>query len=176
MITERIVFGGGCFWCTEAVFDMLKGVVKTEPGYAGGTRPNPTYEEVCRGDTGHAEVLLMDYDPNIINLEKLLDVFFEMHDPTTKDRQGADMGSEYRSIILYTATSQREVIDAYIKKAQKKFDRPISTEIKRLDVFYPAEDYHKKFYEKNPLQPYCVFVTRPKVAKIRKEFGEIIKK
>ena len=99
MITERIVFGGGCFWCTEAVFDMLKGVVKTEPGYAGGTRPNPTYEEVCRGDTGHAEVLLMDYDPNIINLEKLLDVFFEMHDPTTKDRQGADMGSEYRSTV-----------------------------------------------------------------------------
>lgn len=173
--TKEIVFGGGCFWCTEAVFSMLKGVARTTPGYAGGAKKNPTYEEVCGGETGHAEVLKVEYDPDAITLKKLLDVFFEMHDPTSMDRQGGDIGLQYRSIILYESTAQKAAIDSYIKSAQKRFSKPIATEVKKLDAFYIAEDYHKRYYDKNPINPYCMLVIRPKVSKIRKEFSPIIK-
>lgn len=169
--TETIVFGGGCFWCTEAVFKLFKGVISTEPGYAGGRTPNPIYGQVCTGKTGHAEVLKIDYDPSLISLKTLLDVFFKMHDPTTKDRQGADVGSQYRSIILYTAEPQKRTLATAIAAKRKEFARPITTEVKKLDNFYPAEGYHKDYYTKNPLQPYCAIVIGPKIKKIKKEFG-----
>ncbi len=169
--TEKIVLGGGCFWCTEAVFSMFKGVVKTMPGYAGGTAKNPSYDDVCTGETGHAEVLQIEYDPSIITLDKILHVFFDMHDPTTVNRQDNDVGTQYRSIILYESDPQKKMADAVIKEVQKKFSKPIVTEVKKLDRFYPAEDYHKDYFKKNPLQPYCMFVTRPKVDKIKKLYG-----
>lgn len=169
--TDTIIFGGGCFWCTEAVFDMFDGVVKTMPGYAGGSAPNPTYEQVCTGQTGHAEVLRIEYDPKKISLEKLLRVFFEMHDPTTLNRQGADYGTQYRSIILYSSETQKETAAGFIKKIQKNFDKPIVTELKKLEKFYPAEDYHQKYFGNNPNQPYCTIVIGPKIQKIKKEFG-----
>lgn len=171
---ETIVLGGGCFWCTEAVISMMKGVIKSTPGYTGGTSKNPTYAQVCGGNTGHAEVLQVEYDPKIVSLEKLLEVFFKTHDPTTVDRQGADVGSQYRSIILYNSDAQKSIITKFIKEEQSNFEKPIVTEIKKLDVFYPAEDYHKNYYKKNPIQPYCMFVIRPKVEKMKKEFGSDI--
>jgi peptide-methionine (S)-S-oxide reductase len=171
MKTETIVFGGGCFWCTEAVFTMFDGVIKAAPGYAGGHTKNPTYEQVCEGDTGHAEVLQIEYDPEKAPLEKLLDIFFKMHDPTSLDKQGADFGTQYRSIILYNTDEQKDRIDKFIDGIRKNFDKPVVTEVVRLEKFYPAEDYHKKYYSKNPLQPYCLFVVRPKVEKIKKEFN-----
>jgi peptide-methionine (S)-S-oxide reductase len=167
---KTIVFGGGCFWCTEAVFKLFNGVTKTEPGYAGGNTKDPTYEQVCRGNTGHAEVLMIHYDPKAIKLEKLLEVFFKMHDPTTKDRQGADVGSQYRSIILYSGEEQKKTIEAFIQKVQKEFDKPIRTEVVKLEKFYPAEGYHKDYYQNNPIQPYCAIVIGPKISKIKKEF------
>lgn len=167
---KEIVLGGGCFWCTEAVFKMFEGVVKTEPGYAGGTTPNPTYEQVCSGNTGHAEVLLVEYDPIVASLEKLLDIFFKMHDPTSLNRQGADYGTQYRSIILYNTDEQKQEIVKLVKNAQKEFSKPIVTEIKKLDKFYSAEDYHKKYFDKNPNAGYCTFVIKPKIEKIKKEF------
>ena len=168
---ESIVLGGGCFWCTEAVFQMFKGIVSTEPGYAGGKTPNPTYEKLFGDETGHAEVLMVKYDPEIMSLEKLLKIFFEMHDPTSLDRQGADMGPEYRSMILYTSDEQKGVIESSIKDAQRGFSKPIVTEVRKLEKFYPAEDYHKGYYNKNPDQPYCSIVIAPKVEKIKREFG-----
>jgi len=167
--TETIIFGGGCFWCTEAVFKMIKGVAKTTPGYAGGATANPTYEEVSTGNTGHAEVLMVEYDPKVLSLRKLLDVFFSMHDPTSLNKQGADVGPQYRSIILYNSIEQKEEIESLVKDVQKRFDKPIVTEIKRLGRFYPAEDYHRDYYDKNPTNPYSVSVIRPKVKKIREE-------
>ncbi|MDE1857419.1 MAG: peptide-methionine (S)-S-oxide reductase MsrA [Candidatus Micrarchaeota archaeon] len=169
--TEAIVFGGGCFWCTEAVFTMFEGVVSAVSGYAGGHVPNPTYEQVCSGRTGHAEVLRIEYDPERIPLEKLLDVFFDMHDPTTPNRQGPDEGSQYRSMILYESDGQRQIIDKSIEKAQRSFQKPIVTEVRKLDRFYPAEDYHQDYYRNNPLQPYCLIVIGPKVRKIKKKYG-----
>ena len=169
--TSKIIFGGGCFWCTEAVFALFKGVIKTMPGYAGGTTNNPTYEDICTGETGHAEVLEIEYDPKLIELETLLDIFFTMHDPTTLNRQGADFGTQYRSIILYISPEQKEKTQNFIKKIQKDFSEPIVTEIKKLDKFYPAEGYHKNYYAKNPLQPYCSLTISPKVEKIKKTYG-----
>ena len=160
-----IVLGGGCFWCTEAVFSRIK--VKVTPGYAGGNKKNPTYHEVCSGTTGHAEVIKIEYD-NSIKLEYLLEIFFKVHDPTLLNKQGNDIGTQYKSIILYTAEEQKKKIDLFIKKIQKYFDKPIVTELKKLDKFYPAEDYHKDYYKNNPLQPYCMFVIRPKINKIKK--------
>ncbi len=171
---KTIVLGGGCFWCTEAVFKMFKGVVKTAPGYAGGTTKDPTYEQVCSGRTGHAEVLKVEYDSEVAGLEKILEIFFASHDPTTVNQQGADMGSQYRSIILYTDEKDRKVIEAYIKSIAGNFKKPIATEVKKLGAFYPSEDYHRDYYKNNPLQPYCMLVIRPKVAKIRKEFKDEI--
>lgn len=173
MATENqiIILGGGCFWCTQAIFDMFDGVVKTTPGYAGGAIKNPTYEQVCSGTTGHAEVIKVEYDPNIASLEKLLEIFFAAHDPTSINKQGADVGSQYRSIILYTEEKQKKVIEAYINKIGGNFKKPIVTEVKKLENFYPSEDYHKDYYNNNPLQPYCMFVIRPKIKKVKEKFG-----
>jgi len=171
MKNEVIAFGGGCFWCTEAVFLLFKGISKVTSGYAGGQMPDPTYWDVCKGNTGHAEVLKIEYDPEKMPLEQLLDVFFTMHDPTSLNRQGGDSGSQYRSIILYTTEKQKNVAQGFIKQQQKNFEKPIVTELKKLDVFYPAEDYHQRYYEKNPLQPYCFVVIGPKIAKVKKKYG-----
>jgi peptide-methionine (S)-S-oxide reductase len=168
--TETVILGGGCFWCTEAVFRMFKGIISTTPGYAGGNKSNPTYEQVCSGNTGHAEVLKVEYDADTISLDKILEIFFSMHDPTSADRQGADVGSQYRSMILYESEKQKYLIQKFVKIEQKKFSRSIITEVKKLSAFYPAEDHHKDYYAKNPLQPYCLLVIAPKVRKIRKEF------
>ncbi len=169
--TKSIVLGGGCFWCTEAVFELFEGIIKITPGYAGGKAKNPTYKEVCSGTTGHAEVIKLEYSPDIISLKTILEIFFKAHDPTSVNQQGADLGSQYRSIILYEDESDRKLIDFYIKDIANNFDKPIVTEVKKLDAFYPSEDYHKNYYKSNPLQPYCMFVIRPKIAKIKKEFN-----
>lgn len=167
---EEIVLGGGCFWCTQAVFAMLGGVLKTTVGYAGGELDNPDYWSVAGGSSGHAEVCLVEYDPGKVGLDKILDLFFKMHDPTTLNRQMADVGPEYRSIILYTSQEQKDRIIEFIKELQKHLNRPIVTEVKKLGKFYPAESEHQKFFEKNPYNTYCTFVIRPKVDKIKKEF------
>ena len=172
---ETIVLGGGCFWCTEAVIKMLKGVVGTDPGYAGGTVKNPTYEQVCTGRTGHAEVLRVEYDPKRIPLRTLLEVFVTMHDPTSVGHQGNDVGSQYRSIILYNTEDQKKEIKAFLARAQRDYDKPIATEMKRLDVFYPAEEYHKDYYQRNPFQPYCLLEIGPKVAKVKKKFASLMR-
>lgn len=173
--TETIVFGGGCFWCTEAVFEMMKGVVKTEPGYAGGSTPNPSYEDVCTGFTGHAEVLRIEYDPNVVKLEKLLDIFVTMHDPTSLNQQGADVGTQYRSMVLYSTDEQKKKVEAFLKSAQRNYKKPIVTEVKKLEQFYPAEDYHRNYFDKNPNKSYCTFVIKPKVDKAKKEFASELK-
>jgi peptide-methionine (S)-S-oxide reductase len=173
--TEKVAFGGGCFWCTEAVFLQLKGVVEVIPGYAGGKTENPTYDQVATGKTGHAEVVLVEYYPKIISFEKLLEVFFESHDPTTLNRQGNDVGTQYRSIILYTNQSQFEKIKKYIKKLtdSKKHSKPIVTEVVALEKFYPAEEYHRKYFVCHPNQIYSQFVIKPKVEKVRSRFKEL---
>jgi len=168
---EQIVLGGGCFWCTEAVFRMVEGVKGVTPGYAGGTTDNPTYEAVCRGDTGHAEVISIEYDPGRASLEKLLDIFFTSHDPTSLNRQGNDIGTQYRSIILYTTAEQKVQCEEFIDSIRGRFDKPIVTEIEELERFYPAETYHERYYERNSHQPYCKFVISPKVEKARKKLG-----
>jgi methionine-S-sulfoxide reductase len=172
---ETIVLGGGCFWCTEAVFLKIKGVLKVTSGYSGGTTENPTYEQVSTGKTGHAEVLKIEYDPEIVNLETLLDVFFTIHDPTTLNRQGSDVGTQYHSIILFTTNDQKEIAENFIKNIQKKFDKVIVTEIKQLDTFYPAENYHQNYFEKNPNNPYCFFQIPSKIAKVEKKFRTNLK-
>jgi methionine-S-sulfoxide reductase len=172
--TESAVFGGGCFWCTEAVFQRLKGVKAVMPGYAGGKAPNPSYEQVCSGWTGHAEVAKIEFDPAVISYADLLEVFFATHDPTTKDRQGNDRGTQYRSIILYASDDQKKAAEDAIKKFAPDFPAPIVTEVKPLGEFYPAEDYHRNYYNENGAQPYCSFVISPKLAKFRKKFAEKI--
>ena len=169
-----IVFGGGCFWCAEAIFQMIKGVLSVMPGYAGGTTKNPTYDSVCSGGTGHAEVIEIEYDDKI-GIEVLLHIFFEMHDPTTLNRQGADFGTQYRSIILYTNDIQKDSIEKYILKLQSTLDRKVVTEVKKLDFFYPAEKYHVNYYNNNSKMPYCSVVIGPKIANIKKEFSSLLK-
>ena len=174
---ESAVFGGGCFWCLEAVFARLKGVESVVSGYAGGTKENPTYKEVCSGKTGYAEVMKIEYDSQIISLDDLLTVFFAMHDPTTMNRQGADAGTQYRSIILYSNDSQKKKAENSIKKLGKDniFENQIVTELKKLEKFYPAEKHHQKYFENNPVNPYCQVNISPKVAKLREKFGELMK-
>jgi peptide-methionine (S)-S-oxide reductase len=168
---ELATLGGGCFWCLEAVYKELKGIERVVSGYAGGHVDNPTYEQVCGGRTGHAEVVQITYDPNVIGFRDLLDVFFTIHDPTTKDRQGADIGPQYRSIILFHSPEQKaEAERAIAAVTEKKIWRaPIVTEIVPLERFYPAEAYHQDYFEQNPRQRYCQIVIAPKVAKFRKE-------
>lgn len=172
---ETITFGGGCFWCVDSVLDLLKGVESTTSGYAGGHSKNPTYEEVCTGKTGHAEVVQLSYDPKIISYDQLMDVFFFLHDPTTLNRQGNDIGTQYRSVIFYnTDTEKAQAKAALIKsEASGKYESKYVTEITKLDKFYPAEQYHQGYYEANPTQPYCSAVVGPKIAKFKKHFGAL---
>ena len=161
---------GGCFWCLEAVFQQLKGVSQVTSGYAGGRRPNPTYEQVCTGTTGHAEVAQVEFDPAVVSYRDLLDVFFTIHDPTTLNQQGADVGTQYRSAIFFHSPEQQRDANDAIAEAQKTWDDPIVTEIVPLTQFYPAEEYHKDYYVRNPNQGYCRVVIAPKVAKARQHF------
>ena len=170
--SSTIYFGGGCFWCTEAVFELFKGkgVVEVLPGYAGGTAKNPTYEEVCTGATGHAEVLKIVFLEEKISLDTLLEAFFAMHDPTSLNKQGNDVGTQYRSIILCTSSEQKEIVEKYIKKVLKDYQNKIVTEVVMLQEFYPAEDYHISYYKKHSGDMYCSLVISPKIEKIRKKF------
>ena len=176
-MTEVAVFGGGCFWCTEAVFKMLKGVVSVIPGYAGGDTPNPTYEAVCSGRTGHAEVVRIEYDPNKTSFRTLMTVFFATHDPTTLNRQGPDVGTQYRSIILYTTPQQKEEAEAFIREVEGSTleGNHVVTEVKPLTEFYEAENYHRDYFARNPDKAYCELVISPKVEKVQKEFEELLK-
>lgn len=175
---KTIVLGGGCFWCTEAVFKLLKGIVSIKSGYAGGTKENPTYEEVCSGTTGHAEVVEIKYDPEIISLEKILTVFFASHDPLTVNRQGNDVGEQYRSIILYTTEEQKVAAQNFIDELNKssKEGFPITTEVKPLEKFYEAEKYHQDYYKNHPEIAYCQVVINPKLEKVKAEFAELLSK
>jgi peptide-methionine (S)-S-oxide reductase len=166
---EVATLGGGCFWCTEAVFQMLPGVKSVTNGYAGGTKENPTYKEVCSGDTGHAEVIQIAFDPKVISYEKLLETFWEAHDPTTLNQQGADRGTQYRSIILYSSDAQKAAAEKSKAEAQKHFSKPIVTQIVPLKKFYRGEDYHQDYYRNNPDAGYCRAVIRPKVEKFEKK-------
>ncbi len=163
---EIATLGAGCFWCTEAVFVLLPGVLSVKPGYAGGSVPNPTYKQVCQGNTGHAEVAQITFDPTRLTFAKLLDTFWKMHDPTTLNRQGADVGTQYRSAIFHHSAEQKTVAEESRKKAAAKFDDPIVTEITEAPTFYPAEDYHHDYYNRNKNQPYCRTVIRPKLEKV----------
>lgn len=178
MITsqETAVFGGGCFWCTEAVFKMLKGVYSVLPGYSGGSVPHPTYEQVTTGTTGHAEVVQIVYDPKIVSYKDLLTIFFGSHDPTTEDRQGNDVGTQYRSAIFYTSEKQREEAEAFIAEIDGSAEGgdPVVTEVVPLEVFYEAEDYHKDYFENHPENPYCAVVINPKLEKVQKQFAHLL--
>lgn len=175
--TETIVFAGGCFWCMEAVFQLLKGVDAVVSGYAGGKMPSPTYEAVSGGATGHAEVVQVTFDPSIIQLENLLAVFFTTHDPTQLNRQGNDVGEQYRSAIYFTKPEQKMEIEKFITAlvADKTFSKPIVTEIQPLDTFYPAEKHHQNYYRSNQDQPYCQAVINPKISKLRQKFTPFFK-
>jgi len=170
--TEFATLGGGCFWCTEAIFQMLPGVKSVTSGFAGGTKENPTYQEVCRGDTGHAEVIQIRFDPAVVSYEQLLKTFWEAHDPTTLNRQGHDAGTQYRSIILYHDERQKLLAEKSKLEAQKDFSDPIVTEIAPLKKFYAAEDYHRDYYRTHSDQTYCRAVIRPKVEKFEKKLKE----
>jgi peptide-methionine (S)-S-oxide reductase len=163
---EEIVLGGGCFWCVEAVYERLDGIQNAVSGYAGGTTANPTYRQVTSGSTGHAEVVKITYDPSIISLEKVLEWFWKAHDPTTLNRQGADIGTQYRSAIYYYNEDQKSVVEASVKNAQEDFSRPIVTEVKAMGDFYVAEDYHQDYYANNPNYGYCQVVIEPKLRKL----------
>ena len=169
--TELATVGGGCYWCTEAIFQMLPGVKSVSSGFAGGTKPNPTYEEVCTGTTGHAEVIQIEYDPKVISYEKILETFWEAHDPTTLNRQGPDTGTQYRSIILYRNPAEKAAAEKSKAEAQKHFSRPIVTEIVPLKQFYKAEDYHQDYYRNHKDAPYCRNIIRPKVEKFEKKLA-----
>lgn len=174
---EIAIFGAGCFWCVEAVFQELKGVYSVESGYTGGTVKNPTYKEICTGETGHAEVAKITYDPDVISFEFLLSVFFKTHDPTTLNFQGTDKGTQYRSAIFYTSESQKETAQRIINElnAEKAYPNPIVTEITKLGKYYEAEDYHQDYFKNNPTQGYCTYTIQPKIEKLRKVFKENLK-
>ena len=176
--TETAVLGGGCFWCLEAVFDELDGVLAVESGYAGGNRLDPTYEEVCSGRTGHAEVVRITFDPAVVSFRELLTVFFTIHDPTTKDRQGNDVGTQYRSVVFCQTPEQRETAAAVVREltAAKLWRDPIVTEIADAAPFHEAEAYHQEYFARNSGQPYCQVVVAPKVAKFRKAFLDRLKR
>jgi peptide-methionine (S)-S-oxide reductase len=175
--TDTATFGTGCFWCTEAVFQELKGVLKVTSGYSGGTVKNPSYEEVCSGTTGHAECLQIIYDPKVISFDELLEVFWEAHDPTTLNRQGNDVGTQYRSVIFYHNDEQKKKSEEYKMKLDKSgaYSNPVVTEISPFTRFYAAEDYHQDYYRLHGSQPYCTFVIRPKVEKFEKVFKNKLK-
>lgn len=176
-VTEKATFGMGCFWCSEAIFQRLKGVIKVESGYAGGNYKNPTYEDVCTGSTGHAEVIQITYEPAVISYKELLEIFWKMHDPTTLNRQGADVGTQYRSVIFYHTREQKALADAYKTELNKEkvYPSPIVTEIAPFTNFYVAENYHQNYFKLNGQEPYCRMVIMPKVEKLEKVFKAKLK-
>ena len=174
MAIKELIVGGGCFWCTEAVFELLKGVSDVESGYANGHTPNPTYRDICTGETGHAEVIKITYDDSVITADTLLDIFFVVHNPTTLNYQGADHGTQYRSTILYTDEETKEAAQAAMEAAQADYSDPIVTIIEPLKCYYPAEAYHQDYYRQNPMQGYCMAVIPPKLAKLKEKFGKEI--
>jgi len=174
-MTKELVVGGGCFWCTEAVFELLEGVSDVESGYANGHTPDPTYRDVCSGDTGYAEVVKITYDDSIITVDTLLDVFFATHNPTTLNYQGADHGTQYRSTILYSDEETKEAAEAALEAAQEDWDATIVTTIEPLENYYKAEAYHQDYYRQNPMQGYCMAVIPPKIAKLKAKFGKEVK-
>jgi peptide-methionine (S)-S-oxide reductase len=175
---ETATLAGGCFWCIESVFDQLNGVEDVVSGYSGGEKPNPSYEEVCSGATGHAEVIQITFDPEVVTFEDILHVLFTIHDPTTLNRQGGDIGTQYRSAIFYHSPEQKATAERVIAElnAENLWERPIVTEVTPFTKFYPAEDYHQEYFERNPNQPYCRAVIEPKVAKFRKLYFDRLKK
>ncbi|PXX95469.1 peptide-methionine (S)-S-oxide reductase MsrA [Halomonas sp. LBP4] len=176
MVKEECILGGGCFWCLESIFSMVKGVEHVECGYAGGGTNNPTYEDVCKGRTGHAEVVKIVYNEEKISFEDILSVFFAIHDPTTLNRQGNDVGTQYRSAIFYTNTYQKEVANTFIKRLEndKEFLSPIVTEVVPQSSYFPAEEYHNRFFEKNPSNAFCRYSIPPKISKLKKRFKELL--
>lgn len=176
MKNETAVFGGGCFWCTEAVFKMLKGVSLVLPGYSGGTTSNPTYDEVSGGKTGHAECTKIEFNPEEVSYKDLLTVFFGSHDPTTLNRQGADIGTQYRSVIFYTTEEQKKIAEDFIKEinSSNEMGKPVVTEVVPLGEFYIAENYHKDYYDRNKDAPYCELVINPKLEKVVEKFGNLL--
>lgn len=177
MSIEQATFGAGCFWCTEAVFQGLKGVKSVISGYMGGHLQNPTYDDICNGNSGHAEVIQLDYDSNIITYEELLLVFFKTHSPTSLNRQGNDVGTQYRSVVFYHTQEQKKAAEKMIDKLtiENIYDQPIVTEITPVSKFYQAEDYHQNYFNDNPSKSYCVFVIQPKLAKFTQEFKDKLK-
>jgi peptide-methionine (S)-S-oxide reductase len=175
---QTIVLGGGCFWCTEAVYKEVRGVTDVESGYGNGETPNPSYEQVCTGRTGHNEVVKLTYDPAQVSTRQLLEIFFAVHDPTQLNRQGNDVGTQYRSGIYFTTPEQQQVAEALLREMERDrlFDAPIVTEVQPLANYWPAEDYHQDFFEKNPHQGYCLAVAAPKVAKFRKTFTQLARR
>ena len=174
---ETATLAGGCFWCLEAVYDQMRGVESVESGYLGGKNPDPTYEQVCSGMTGHAEAVQITFDPTVVSYRDLLEVFFAIHDPTTLNRQGNDVGTQYRSAIFYHSPEQQKTAHAFIEELTKDqvFDNPIVTQVVPATAFYEAEAYHQEYFARNPAQPYCTYVVNPKVAKFRKRFAERMK-
>lgn len=174
---EKATLGGGCFWCTEAVYLNMKGVVSVEPGYSGGHVKNPSYEEVCEGTTGHAEVVMITFDPSVVTFSDILEVFFHVHDPTTLNRQGADVGTQYRSAVFYHSEAQKLTAEAMIRKVNdsRVYSGKVVTEVTPFTRFFPAEDYHKNYYSRNKSKPYCRMVVAPKVEKFQKLFKEYTK-
>jgi peptide-methionine (S)-S-oxide reductase len=174
---QTAVFGGGCFWCTEAVFSDVRGVSKVESGYSGGNVPNPSYEDVCTDTTGHAEVIRISFDENVVSYDELLRLFFSVHDPTTLNRQGADTGTQYRSVIFYVNDEQKKSAEKVMKEIQDEriWEDPLVTELSPLKTFYKAEEYHQEYFKQNPYQPYCQAVIAPKVAKFRKKHLDMLK-
>lgn len=177
MAIEKATLAGGCFWCTEAVFNRLKGVISVVPGYSGGTVVQPTYEQVCGGRTGHAEAIQITFDPSIISFQTILDVFFATHNPTTLNRQGNDVGTQYRSAIFYTTDEQKRIAEASKEQQERegKHSDPLVTEIVPFTNFYEADDYHKNYYDNNKSAPYCTMVIDPKIQKLYKDFKENVK-
>jgi peptide-methionine (S)-S-oxide reductase len=171
MASETAVLGGGCFWCTEAVYLEVKGVTSVESGYTGGQAPDPTYEQVCTGDTGHAEVVKLEFDPDVIPYHDLLEIFFTIHDPTTLNRQGNDVGTQYRSVIYHQSPEQEATARRVIAEMANVWDAPIVTELSPPQPYYRAEDYHQDYFRQHPLQGYCAFVVAPKVAKFKKTYA-----
>ncbi|MGO4379136.1 peptide-methionine (S)-S-oxide reductase MsrA [Pseudoduganella sp. RAF53_2] len=174
-MSEVAVLGGGCFWCTEAVYLQVRGIAKVESGYSGGAAPNPSYEQVCTGDTGHAEVVRLEYDPAVISYRDILEIFFTIHDPTTLNRQGNDVGTQYRSVIYHQSPEQEATARQVIAEMAHVWDAPIVTELSAAQPYYKAEDYHQNYFAQHPLQGYCAFVVEPKVAKFRKMYSNKLK-
>ena len=170
--TETAIVGGGCFWCVEGAYKIVPGILKITSGFAGGNTENPTYKQVCQGDTNHAEVVKVEFDPAKITFRDVIDLFWDLHDPTTPNRQGHDVGTQYRSIILYTSDEQKKIAEESKAAAKSKFSDPIVTEIVPLKKFYSAEDYHQDYFANNPTQPYCQAVVGPKIAKFKKKLEE----